>query len=161
MTPTRKTPDLSGTDGLDHSKSDDPGHALDDATSSMRRFKRNAVRKRLGGAMKPADTLRIAMHGDTIVLATSGRLHLSTGPGAAPTSRTGENGHSVQLASSWDGDTLVVKTTAEKFQREAHYSLAAGGNAIRIAITMSAGGSAGPFHYALVYDRVAADTTSP
>lgn len=148
------TPDLSGTYVLDPSRSDDPGHAADAATGSMRRFKRNAVRKRLNADMKPADTLRVAMRADTVVLATSGRLHLTTVPGATAKSRTGQRGGSAELASSWDGDTLVVKTTSEKFQREARYSRDSDGSSLRVAITMSGNGSANPISYVLVYTRL-------
>jgi len=148
------TTDLSGTYVLDPSRSDDPTHAADAATGAMRRFKRNAVRKRLNADMKPADTLRLAMRADTVVLTTSGRLHLTTVPGAAAKSRTGQKGGSAQLASSWDGDTLVVKTTSEKFQREARYARDSDGSSIRIAITMSGSGSANPIKYVLVYRRL-------
>ena len=146
-------PDLSGTYLLDKKHSDDPSHAVDDATESMGRFRRNAARKKIGEALKPSDTLRISVSGDTIALSTSGRLHLATVPGAEAKSRTGKNGGSVQLSSAWEGDTLVVKTTSDRFQREARYSLEAGGAAIRVAITMSGGGSGEPIHYALVYRR--------
>jgi hypothetical protein len=154
----RTAPDLSGTYVLDKKHSDDPGHALDEATQSMRRFKRNAVRKRMGDALKPADTLQIAVNGDTIALSTSGRLHLTTVPGAEAKSRTGEHGGSVQLASLWEGDTLVVKTTSDRFQREARYSLEPDGASIRVAITMSGGASSEPIRYALIYRR--SSTTS-
>lgn len=147
------SPNLSGTYLLDKTHSDDPRHAVDDATESMGRFRRNAARKRIGEALKPSDTLRISVSGDTIALATSGRLHLTTVPGAEAKSRTGENGGSVQLSSAWDGDTLVVKTTSDRFHREARYSLESGGAAIRVAITMSGSGSGEPIHYALVYRR--------
>jgi len=153
-TAVSEAPDLSGTYVLDKKHSDDPTHALDDATASMGRFRRNAARKRIGEAMKPADTLRISAAGDTIALATSGRLHLTTVPGAEAKTRTGEKGGSVQLASAWEGDTLVVKTTSDRFAREARYSLESGGAAIRVAITMSGSGSGEPIHYALVYRRV-------
>jgi hypothetical protein len=151
---TRMAPDLTGTYLLDKKHSDDPGHALDDATESMRRFKRNAVRKRLGEALKPADTLRIAVTGDTVALATSGRLHLTTVPGAEAKSREGEKGGSVQLSSMWEGDTLVVRTTSERFEREARYSLASDGASLRVAITMSGSASNEPIRYALVYQRL-------
>jgi hypothetical protein len=153
-------PNLSGTYLLDHSKSDDPRHAIEDATSSMGRFKRNAVRSRLGDALKPADTLRIATHGDTVSLANSGRMRLATVPGGAPKSRTGEKGGTMSLASAWSGDTLVVKTTSEKFQREARYSLESDSSAMRVAITMSLGASDSPVHYVLVYRRSAADSSA-
>jgi hypothetical protein len=148
------SPDLSGTYVLDRTRSDDPSRALDDALKSMPRFKRNAVRKRLGEGVQPADTLRIAVHGDSIALTTSGRLRLTTIPGAPPKARSDEKGRSIQLESAWSGDALIVKTSTDKFEREARYSL--DGAAVRVAITMSAGGSAGPFHYALVYRRIAA-----
>jgi hypothetical protein len=148
------TPDLSGTYLLDPSRSDNPGQAVDAAIGSMRRFKRNAVKKRLNGEMKPADTLSVAVHGDTVTLTTSGRLHLTTVPGGPVKSRTGQKGGSAQLASSWEGDTLVVKTTSEKFQREARYSRDSDGSSIRVAITMSGSGSANPIHYTLVYRRL-------
>jgi hypothetical protein len=153
-TVTAAAPNLSGTYLLDRKHSDDPSHALDDATESMRRFRRNAVRKKLGEALKPADTLRIAVSGDTVALATSGRLHLTTIPGAEAKSREGEKGGSIQVASTWVGDTLVVKTTSERFQREARYSLDSGGASLRVAITMSGSASNEPIHYALVYQRL-------
>ena len=149
------TPDLSGTYVLDPARSDDPGHASDAVTGSMRRLKRNAVRKRLNADMKPADTLRVAMRADTVVLTTSGRLHLTTVPGAAPRSRIGQKGGSAQLASLWDGNTLVVKTTSEKFEREARYSRDSDGSSIRVAVTMSGTGSTNQINYVLVYRRLA------
>jgi hypothetical protein len=145
-------PDLAGTYLLDKKHSDDPSHAVDDATESMGRFRRNAARKKIGEALKPSDTLRISASGDTIALATSGRLHLTTVPGAEAKTRTGEKG-SIEVSSAWVGDTLVVRTTSDRFQREARYSLEEGGAAIRVSITMSGGGSGEPIHYALVYRR--------
>ena len=146
-------PDLSGTYLLDKKHSDDPSHAVDDATASMGRFRRNAARKKIGEVLKPSDTLRVSVSGDTIALATSGRMHLTTVPGAEAKSRTGEKGGTVQLASTWEGDTLVVKTTSDRFQREARYSLEEGGAAMRVSITMSGSGSGEPIHYALMYRR--------
>ncbi len=148
------TPDLSGTYVLDKSRSDDPRKALEQATESMRRFRRNAVRKRMGDGLKPADTLQVSLAGDTVALSTSGRLHLTTVPGDPPKTREGENGRSAQLSSSWVGDTLVVKTSADRFQREARYYQVDDGGAIKVAITMSAGGNGTPMHYTLEYRRV-------
>jgi hypothetical protein len=153
-----QAPDLSGTYVLDASRSDDPAQAAKSATGSMGRFKRRIVQKRSGGEMKPADTVSIAMHGDTVILNTSGRLHLTTVPDADAKSRSGQKGGSAQLASTWEGDTLVVKTSSEKFQREARYSRDQDGTSIRIAITMSGGNSGNPLHYSLVYRRAVAAT---
>jgi hypothetical protein len=153
--PRTASANLTGTYVLDQSKSDDPSHAVGDATGSMGRFKRNAIRKRMGDALKPADTLRVAAAGDTISLATSGRMHFATVPGAAPKARTGEKGVTVQLASAWAGDTLVLTLTSDKFQREARYSLDNGGSGMRVAITMGGGQLASPIHYVLEYKRVA------
>lgn len=147
-------PNLTGTYLFDKKHSDDPNHALDAATQSMGRFKRKAVEKRMSDALKPADTLRIAMAGDTVSLQTSGRLHLQTVPGAEATSRTGENGGSVRLASAWAGDTLVVKTTSDRFNREARYALAPDGGSITVAIAMSGSNASSPIQYSLVYRRV-------
>jgi hypothetical protein len=152
---SRAAPNLSGTYLFDKKHSDDPSHALDEATQSMGRFKRKAVQKRMSEGLKPADTLRIAMAGDTVSLQTSGRLHLQTVPGAEPKSRTGENGGTVQLSSAWDGDTLVVTTASDRFQREARYALEPDGQSIRVAISMSGSKSSAPIQYALVYRRVA------
>jgi hypothetical protein len=153
--PPASPPDLSGTYVLDRSASDDPKHALEAATSSMRRFKRNAVNKRIEEEMKPADTVTIAEHGDSVVLATSGRLHLTVVPGGEAKSRTGAKGGTAELTSAWDGDALVVKTTSERFQRDTRYSLDNGGSRIRIAITMRAGELPQAISYTLVYRRVA------
>ena len=107
--------DLSGTYVIDHSASDDPRKAVEKATSSLRRFKRNAVNSRLQDAMKTPDTLHITQRGDSVMLATSGRLHMTVVPGQ-PTSRTGQRGGTAETAGAWVGNALVVRTTASNRQ---------------------------------------------
>lgn len=147
-------PDLSGTWVLDRKASDDPKKALEKATSSMRRRARRAVQERLGTALEPADTVRIAMRGDTVALTSSGRMRLTTVPGGAGRSFEGENGRSAQTASAWNGDALVVRTESEQFRREVRYTLD-DGERLRVAITMTAARLSQPISYALVYRRVA------
>ena len=146
----RPAPDLSGTYVIDRSASDDPGRKLESSMSSMGRFKRRAVDKKLGEAMQPADTVRISMHADTVVLTTSGRMHLSVVPGADARTRSGGKGGSAELAADWQGETLVVKTTSETFKREAHYSLDGDRARLRIGVTMTAQKLSQPVVYTLV-----------
>ena len=145
-------PDLSGTYVIDHSASDDPRKAVEKATSSLRRFKRNAVNSRLQDAMKTPDTLHITQRGDSVMLATSGRLHMTVVPGQ-PTSRTGQRGGTAETAGAWDGNALVVRTTAERFQRETRYALSGDGARIRVAVAMRAEQLSQPISYTLVYRR--------
>jgi hypothetical protein len=147
-------PDLSGTYVIDRSASDDPRRALEASLSSMGRFKRRAVDKKLADAMKPADTVAVAMHGDTVVLTTSGRLHVSVVPGGDAKSRSGNKGGSAELSAAWQGETLVVTTTSEKFRRETRYSLDGDRSRLRIAVTMRAEKLSQPIVYTLVYRRV-------
>lgn len=147
------TPDLSGTYVIDRGASDDPKKAVEKATSSMRRFKRNALNKRLQDDMKTADTLRIAQRGDSVTLAASERVRMTVVPGT-PKSRTGQRGGTVETAGEWQGNALLVKTTAERFQREARYSLEGDGSRIRVAIAMRAEQLSEPIRYTLVYRRV-------
>jgi hypothetical protein len=65
-----------------------------------------------------------------------------------------DRGGSIQVASTWDGDTLVVRTTSERFQRETRYSLDSDGASLRVAITMSGSASNEPIHCALIYQRL-------
>ncbi|HEX6050778.1 MAG TPA: hypothetical protein VFZ21_15975 [Gemmatimonadaceae bacterium] len=153
------TPDLSGTYVIDRGASDDPRKAVEKATSSMRRFKRNAVNKRLQGEMKAPDTLRIVQQGDSVTLAAAGRMRLTVVPGTAK-SRTGQRGGSVETTSEWQGNALLVRTSAERFQREARYSLEGDGSRIRVAIAMRAEQMPEPIRYTLVYRRVAGTADS-
>jgi hypothetical protein len=156
----RPAPDLSGTYVLDRKASDDPRHAVDQALSSMRRFKRNAIKKRLDDAMKPADTLHVCTSGDTVAITTSGRMRLTTVPGGEARTLNGQNGRSMQIASSWEGDALVVRMTSANFRRETRYALENGSARIRVEVTTTAEQLSQPIHYALVYVRVASDTTA-
>lgn len=151
-------PDLAGTYVIDRGASDDPKKAIEKAMQSMRRFKRNAINKRMQNEMKAADTLRIAQHGDSITLAASGRPRMTVVPGSSK-SRTGQRGGTVESAGEWQGNTLVVKTSSERFDREARYSLDGDGSRVRVAITMRAERLSEPIKYTLVYRR-AADTGS-
>jgi hypothetical protein len=153
-TPARSA-DLSGTYVIDRSASDDPKRALEAATSSMRRFKRNAINKRIEDEVKPADTLAITEHGDSIVLNTSGRLHLTVVPGGDAKSRTGAKGGTAEMTSAWQGEALVVKTATEKFQRETRYTLDGDKSRMRVVVTMRAEQLSQPISYTLVYRRIA------
>lgn len=153
------TPNLSGTYVIDRNASDDPRKAVEKATSSMRRFKRNAVNSRFQDEMKAPDTLHIAQRGDSVILTTSGRLRMTVVPGQ-PTSRTGQRGGTMETAGAWEGNSLVVRTTAERFQREARYGLDGDGARIRVAVAMRAEQLSQPISYTLVYRRIAGASPS-
>ena len=147
-------PDLVGTYVIDRGASDDPKTAMEQAMSSLRRFKRNAITKRMQNEMKAPDTLRIAQQGDTVTLAASGRARMTVVPGT-PKARTGQRGGMVESVSEWQGNTLIVKTTSERFEREARYSLDGDGSRVRVAIAMRTEQLSEPISYTLVYRRVA------
>lgn len=146
-------PDLSGTYVIDRSASDDPARAIEKAMSSMRRFKRNAVKRRLQDGMKAADTLRITQRGDSVMLQPSGRRRVTIVAGEAK-SRTGQRGGTAEMEGDWQGDTFVVRTTSERFSREVRYSLGSDGSRMRIAVTMRAERLSQPIGYVLLYRRV-------
>jgi hypothetical protein len=146
---------LAGTYVIDRHASDDPRKAVEEALPSRRRRLRGGSNK-LGDAMEPPDTIRIATHGDTIALTTSGRLHLTTVPGAGDQSYEGGHGKSAESASAWEAGTLVVRMRSEQFDREARYALDSGGSLLRIATTMTAPRLSQPIRYTLVYHRVSA-----
>ncbi|MBX6332192.1 MAG: hypothetical protein IRY91_10140 [Gemmatimonadaceae bacterium] len=156
----RPAPDLAGTYVLDRKASDDPRRAVDQALTSMRRFKRNAIKKRLDDGMKPADTLHVRTSGDTVAITTSGRMRLTTVPGGEARTLTGQNGRSMQIASGWEGSALVVRMTSASFRRETRYALDDANARLRVEVTTTAERLAQPIHYTLVYDRVASDTTA-
>jgi len=144
---------LSGTYVIDRTASDDPRKAVEQALSSRRRRLRGGS-NRISDAMETADTVRIATRGDTVALTTSGRLRLTTVPGAPGKSYEGKRGKSAESSSSWDGNVLVVRTTSDQFEREARYAL--DGSLLRIATTMTGPRLTQPIRYTLVYRRVSA-----
>ena len=61
----------------------------------------------------------------------------------------------METAGVWEDSSLVVRTTADRFQREARYALDGDGARIRVAVAMRAEQLSQPINYTLVYRRTA------
>lgn len=143
---------LSGTFTLNQQASDNVNTAIDAAVRPMNALLRPIARGRLRSTNQPYRRVVIAAQGSQTSITTDSRAAILTPSNGNSIRWRREDGETLNVSTSWQGDRLVQTFRADDGTRVNTYKMNADGS-MTMSVTITSGRLPRPLTYNLVYAK--------
>ena len=145
---------LTGTYRLDPTRSDDPSHAADRATQSIRYSDRTRVRDQVAARLESPDQIAIELRGRDVTLASSRAPQITFAADGTERVETAPSGRTIRARATLNGEQLTVSSTGDTGnQFNVTFDPIENGRALRVTRRVYVQGLSNPVVVQSVYQK--------